>query len=111
MVPQLPVSDFAAWLSAQPTPPLVLDVREAWELQTASVRAQGFELLAIPMGEVPARLAELPQDTALACLCHHGMRSQHVAQFLLRQGFSDVVNLQGGIDAWSCELDPSVPRY
>ena len=69
MVPQLPLSDFAAWLSAQAVPPVVLDVREAWELQTASVRAQGFELRAMPMGEVPARLAELRRDTPLACLC------------------------------------------
>jgi rhodanese-related sulfurtransferase len=46
----------------------------------------------------------------VACLCHHGVRSQHAAAYLQRQGM-EVVNLQGGIDAWSCELDPSVARY
>lgn len=110
MVPQLPAARFADWVQGQPRA-VVLDVREPWELQTASVRPLGFELLAIPMGEIPARLAELPRDAALACLCHHGMRSQQVALFLHRQGFADVVNLQGGIDAWSCDIDPAVPRY
>ena len=95
-----------------PERPLLLDVREPWECQTASVRpGEGFDLLVIPMGELTSRLAELPQDRPIACLCHHGMRSQQVALFLQRQGFADVVNLQGGIDAWSCEVDPSVPRY
>jgi len=110
MVAQLPASQFPQWLASQPQA-MVLDVREPWEVQLASVRAQGFELRTIPMNELPQRLAELSPDTPLACLCHHGVRSQQVALFLQRHGFTDVVNLQGGIDAWSCELDPTVPRY
>jgi rhodanese-related sulfurtransferase len=47
----------------------------------------------------------------MACLCHHGMRSLQVANYLAQNGFAHVVNLQGGIDAWSHEVDPSVPRY
>ncbi|MES2976823.1 MAG: rhodanese-like domain-containing protein [Pseudomonadota bacterium] len=115
MVAQLPASQFTAWRDAATTPggplPAVLDVREPWELQTASVREDGFELLRIPMREVPARLAELPADRPIACLCHHGMRSMQVARFLEEHGFSEVVNLAGGIDAWSVELDGAVPRY
>lgn len=91
--------------------PLVLDVREPWELQTASVRAEGFELLAIPMGELPSRLDTLDKHRPIACLCHHGARSLRVAAFLEHHGFEQVANVTGGIDAWSHERDPAVPRY
>ena len=123
MISQLSPSDFTAWRdnasaadSAAPaTPPVVLDVRESWEVQTASVREEGFTLVHIPMREIPGRLAEL-QGThgtgqPIACLCHHGMRSLQVAQYLIQGGFTQVVNLQGGINAWSQQVDPSVPRY
>ena len=86
-------------------------VREPSELQTASVRAQGFELVGIPMGEIPARVGELSPQTPVACLCHHGARSQRVANFLAQNGFTQVANIAGGIDAWSMELDTAVPRY
>jgi rhodanese-related sulfurtransferase len=121
MISQLNPSDFAAWrertTAAAPAAglPLVLDVREHWEVQTASVKPDGFTLLTIPMRELPARLAELQSNhgTAqpIACLCHHGMRSLQVANYLAQGGFTEVVNLQGGIDAWSQQVDPSVPRY
>ena len=91
--------------------PLVLDVREPWELQTASVRTDGFELVAIPMGELPGRLSELDPSRPLACLCHHGVRSMHVAAWLAQQGWDCVANIEGGIDAWAREHDPQVPRY
>jgi rhodanese-related sulfurtransferase len=111
MIPQVRPTEFDAWLQAQPVPPLLLDVREPWEVQVASVSPQGFELVAIPMNQIPGRLAELPEDRPIACLCHHGMRSQNVAAFLARQGYTDVANVAGGIDAWSREKDPAVPRY
>ena len=117
MVLQVPASQFARWrdsVSASgdtPAKPLLLDVREPWELQTACVQEDGFELLRIPMREVPARLAELDPARPIACLCHHGMRSLQVANYLTQNGFTEVVNLQGGIDAWSQEVDPSVPCY
>lgn len=91
--------------------PLLLDVREPWELQTAALRADGFELLAIPMNELPARLTGLDPARPTACLCHHGARSQQVALFLERAGFSRVANISGGIDAWSLECDGALPRY
>ncbi|MFP8834294.1 rhodanese-like domain-containing protein [Hydrogenophaga sp. XSHU_21] len=92
-------------------PPVVLDVREPWELQTASVRPEGFELVTMPMRSVPERLGELDPDRPIACLCHHGMRSAQVTHFLMNRGFAHVVNIHGGIDAWSRERDPSVPLY
>ena len=120
MIAQLSPADFAAWrdnaTSAAPAHrPVVLDVREPWELQTASVREDGFELMHIPMREVPARIAEMQQsglispDQPIACLCHHGMRSLQVANYLAQGGYTEVVNLQGGIAAWSQQVDPAVP--
>ena len=111
MIAQLRPADFALWQQEQQGVPLVLDVREPWELQTASVAPEGFELLAIPMNQVPQRLAEVPTDRPIACLCHHGTRSQRVALFLAQQGYTDVANIAGGIEAWSRERDPGVPRY
>jgi len=123
MIPQLNPSNFTSWRDsasavggASPAAlPLVLDVREPWELQTASVKPEGFALVHIPMREIVARLADL-QDShgtgqPIACLCHHGMRSLQVAQYLMQCGFTQVVNLQGGINAWSQQVDPSVPLY
>lgn len=111
MITQVRPSEFDGWLQAQPTEPLVLDVREPWEVNAASVRPQGFELVAMPMHLVPVRLAELPQDRPIAVLCHHGGRSMQVAAFLERQGYGHVANIAGGIDAWSLQKDPGVPRY
>jgi rhodanese-related sulfurtransferase len=111
MIEQVSPADWDAWLQAQAVRPVVLDVREPWEVRTASLAPAGFDLLAMPMNEIPARLAELPADRPIACLCHHGVRSQRVAAFLAHQGYSDVVNIAGGIAAWSRDRDPSVPLY
>lgn len=111
MISQVRPADWNDWLQAQSVRPLLLDVREPWEVQTASVAPDAFDLVAIPMNEIPARLAELPQDRPIACLCHHGARSMRVAMFLAHQGYSDVANIAGGIDAWSQERDAGVPRY
>ncbi|MDB5743608.1 MAG: Rhodanese domain protein [Polaromonas sp.] len=121
MISQLNPVDFSAWrdrATAGLPPaalPVVLDVREPWEVHTATVKEDGFTLLAIPMREIPARLAELRSSPGvhhpIACLCHHGMRSLQVANYLAQGGFEEVVNLQGGIDAWSQQVDPSVARY
>jgi len=77
----------------------------------ASVTPDGFTLATIPMGTVPLRLSELDPSQPIACLCHHGGRSMQVAQFLQSRGFEHVVNVAGGINAWSAELDPAIPRY
>ena len=65
----------------------------------------------VPMREVPARLAEIGEGNEVVAICHHGGRSMQVAMFLERQGFKQVHNLKGGIDAWSRTVDPSVPTY
>ena len=107
-------AQIAAWAqqaASTNSKPVVLDVREPWELQTASVKADGFELIAMPMRSVPARYMELQRDQPIACLCHHGGRSAQVAHFLMQNGFTQIVNVQGGINAWSSEVDPSIPTY
>jgi rhodanese-related sulfurtransferase len=111
MIAQVRPTDWNDWLQAQSARPLLLDVREPWEVQTASVAPAEFDVLVIPMNEIPGRLAEVPQDRPIACLCHHGARSQRVAMFLAQQGYGDVANIAGGIDAWSREHDPGIPRY
>ncbi len=103
-------SELAA-LATAGTAPLLLDVREPWELATARLHPAGTTLLHIPMQQVPQRLAEIPTAQPVVCICHHGARSAQVVAFLLRQGLADVYNLDGGIDAWSLEVDVGVPRY
>ena len=113
MIEQVHPRELTAWIGARKDQgtPILLDVREPWELETASVKADGFELLTIPMRAVPLRLAEIDRSRPVACLCHHGVRSMRVAAWLAQQGCDRVANIQGGIDAWSQEHDPQVPRY
>lgn len=116
MIDQVRPSQLSDWFDQQARevpdrPALVLDVREPMEVAFASVQPAGFELLHVPMQQVPARLAEIDPERPIACLCHHGMRSYQVAAFLTRNGFERVANIAGGIDAWSAEQDPGVPRY
>lgn len=92
--------------------PLLLDVREPWEFELASLRADGLETVNVPMSQIVQRVAELDPSRPTVCLCHHGMRSAQVAAFLeQRHGFASVTNFTGGIDAWSVEVDARVPRY
>lgn len=112
MIDQIRPSQLSDWLAAHAgAQPMVLDVREPMELAVASVQPEGFELRHIPMYLVPQALGELDPQRPVACLCHHGVRSMQVAMFLDRNGFDEVVNIAGGIDAWSVEFDPGVPRY
>ncbi len=110
---QIQAKEVAQWAQAQAAAkPMVLDVREAWEVQQASIQApQDAELVHISMGTVPLRIAELDKNRPIACLCHHGGRSMQVAMFLEGNGFAQVANIVGGIDAWSLQVDASVPRY
>lgn len=86
---------------------IVLDVRQPEEIAIAAIAGS----VNIPMNELPARLAELNPEAPIAVICHHGMRSEMAARFLLKNGFTSVANLAGGIDAWSVAVDASVPRY
>ena len=85
----------------------LLDVREPWEYATAKL--EGSQL--IPLGTLPQSLGKLDRNTEIVAYCHLGMRSADAVGFLLQQGFPMVKNLVGGIDAWSVQVDSSVPRY
>ena len=89
------------------TPPVVLDVREPFELSMARFP---FDVVNIPMGALQARLSELPSDVPIVCACRSGSRSAQVARFLSQRGY-EAVNLEGGILAYAARVDPTVPRY
>jgi rhodanese-related sulfurtransferase len=88
-------------------PLVLLDVREPEELAIARIAGA----IAIPLGELGARWGELDPARPIVCICHHGIRSAHAARALEEAGFRRVINLAGGIDRWSCDVDPRVPRY
>lgn len=85
----------------------LLDVRGADELAVAQIAGA----VHIPLHELAQRITELDSLAPIAVLCHHGMRSAMAAHHLESRGFMNVANVSGGIDAWSTEIDPQVPRY
>ncbi|MGH8647492.1 MAG: rhodanese-like domain-containing protein [Gammaproteobacteria bacterium] len=107
MAQSLRPSELREQLSASEGLPLLLDVREDWEYQICHIEGSRN----YPVSQVPALLEELDPNARTVVICHHGVRSQHVAEFLERSGFSDVCNLEGGIDAWAREIDPRMPKY
>jgi rhodanese-related sulfurtransferase len=101
-------SELSGWLSdGGREAPVMLDVREPWETQIC--RIEGADL--VPMQALPARLHQLDPARPIVCICHHGGRSMHVAMFLARQGFENVYNLTGGVDAWARQVDAAMPTY
>ena len=97
--------------AAASAPLLLLDVREPWEVAIAAIELPGATRLCVPLGDLPARLAELDPAQPVVCIRHHGARSAQAVAFLERRGFASAYNLAGGIDAWSREVDPGVNRY
>lgn len=88
-------------------PPVVVDVREPWEVELASLPGAR----SIPLGTLMRAHTALDPAAETVLVCHHGMRSMHACMFLEQAGFSTLLNLMGGIDAWSAEVDPATPRY
>ena len=106
MIPEISVHDLASWRD-QGKNFVLLDVREPNEVSTARVGGSVW----IPMAEVPQRLGELDPQVPIAVICHHGGRSERVAGFLAARGFSNVVNVAGGIDAYAEHIEPTLARY
>jgi len=104
---QLSVSQLKEWLESGEHMPVIVDVREPWEYAICHIEPSRL----IPMREIPSRLNEIGQGDPVAVLCHHGIRSQKVAQFLEQRGFHNVYNVYGGIDAWAREIDPTMNHY
>jgi adenylyltransferase/sulfurtransferase len=104
-IPQLSVKELKRRIDAGESVYL-LDVREPWEYKIAQI---GGKL--IPQNEVPRRLSEIDREREVIVHCHAGVRSQRIAEFLKQFGYPRVANLAGGIDAWSKEIDATVPKY
>jgi rhodanese-related sulfurtransferase len=107
MVRNLTVQQLRDWHNEGAGQPLMLDVREPWEVQICMLPGSRH----IPLREISARAHDLPINGEIVVICHHGHRSQHVANFLARRGYESVYNLQGGIDAWAREVDTRMPLY
>lgn len=105
---EITAKDVALRLQADPSSLVLLDVREPGEW--ARARIEGAKL--IPVGEIPSRIfQELDPAAHIVAVCHSGVRSMNVTVWMRNQGFERVQSLRGGIDAWSREIDPKVPRY
>lgn len=91
----------------QKDPVVLLDVREQWEYDLAKIDGS----VLIPLAALPHSLSRLDRNAEIIAICHHGMRSADATGFLVQQGFTKAKNLVGGIDAWSAQVDGTVPRY
>lgn len=100
------VHELNTWLQ-QGDAPVLLDVREEWELSRCRLPHSTW----IPMGQIMGRANELSKQAQTVVICHHGIRSWQVAKYLEGEGFSDIINLTGGIDAWAREIDPAMTIY
>ncbi len=110
-LPEVTVRELAQILADPSNTPQLIDVRESWEVETAGLSS----FVNLPLSEFAdwseAIETQLDRDKETLVLCHHGMRSAQMCQWLINQGFTQVKNIAGGIDAYSIVVDSSVPRY
>lgn len=106
MIEEISVDELQRWRT-EGKQFVLLDVREPDEVAIARVA----DSIWIPMREIPQRIGELDPVVPVAVMCHHGGRSERVAAFLTARGFAQVVNVDGGIDAYAERIEPSLPRY
>jgi rhodanese-related sulfurtransferase len=108
LITQLEPRELAAWRNdPQREPPVLIDVREPWEFALCHI--EGSQL--IPLQSVPSRVEEIPEDRHIVLICHHGNRSNRVAQWLEQAGYSRLYNLRGGVEGWANDVEPGMPRY
>lgn len=104
---QVTPTELQEYLEIATARPLLLDVREDWEFEECHI--EGAQHL--PMNRIPGEYHQLDPAREIVVICHHGMRSAQVVQFLEKKGFKNVMNLAGGVDAWAREVDSDMPRY
>ncbi len=104
---RLSASELHTYLQNQTESPLLLDVREPWEFDYCHIN--GSQL--VPMRQVPAILDQLHREQEIVVICHHGIRSRQIGIYLETQGFSNVINLEGGVEDWALQVDPNMKRY
>lgn len=107
MIPELGPGELRSW-QADPTrpAPVLIDVREPWEFEYCRIEGS----LLIPLGQLAARIDELPAERPLVIICHHGNRSWFAGVMLHEAGFA-VYNLRGGVEQWAAEVEPTMKRY
>jgi len=99
--------ELEALLAATTEPPLLLDVREPWEYGICQLAGSTL----VPMRQIPAAASRLDPHRETVVICHHGIRSRQVALYLEQRGFTRIINLSGGVDAWAREVDPGMAIY
>ena len=99
--------ELAAYLHQADPPPLLLDVREPWEEKVCRVDGS----ILVPMRRIPLAGKDLDPERETVVICHHGVRSYQVAYYLESLGFTNVINLTGGVAAWARDVDPAMPTY
>ena len=97
----------ARQLESDKQQPLLLDVRQPWEYEVCRIENS----VLVPMSQIPAKLEELDSERETVVICHHGIRSRSVARFLEQAGFSNVINLSGGVAQWAQTVDKQMPTY
>ena len=95
------------YLTQADSPPLLLDVREPWEFEYCSIKGS----VLIPMGELSSRLDELDPTRETIMICHHGIRSRQMGYYMEQAGFSSITNLNGGVEQWARDIEPTMKRY
>jgi len=104
---ELDPNELYDYLTTVAQAPLLLDVRQPGEYEICRLEPS----VLIPMGQIPANLDELDQDQETVVICHHGIRSRQVAYYLEQAGFSNVINLNGGLAAWARTVDNTMATY
>ena len=99
--------ELQSYLAKSEIAPLLLDVREEWEYEYCHIAGS----ILIPMGQVPAQLEELDKEREIVVICHHGIRSRHIGIYLEHAGFDNVINLEGGVEQWAADIEPTMRRY
>lgn len=100
-------SELKDYLDQHNEPALLLDVREPWEFEKCHLDSS----ILIPMQQVAKTIGNFDPKKVTVVICHHGIRSRQVAYYLERQGFDNIINLEGGVEAWAQEIDLSMQRY
>lgn len=103
----LPAAKLKNYLESANPSPILLDVREPWEYQVVHFP----DSVLLPLRNLPDALTEFSLDQELVIICHHGIRSMHAAIYLESAGFTNIINLKGGIDGWARDLDPHMAVY
>lgn len=104
---EMPPLQLESYLEQAILPPLLLDVREGWEFEICAIDNS----ILIPMGQIPTKLNQLDPQQEIVVICHHGIRSARVCQYLEQQGFDQMINLTGGVDAWARDIDYEMEVY